>query len=319
VLLTGPPGTGKTMLARAVAQECGATFISIAGPEIVSKHYGDTEAQLRALFERAAREAPSVVFIDEIDAIAPRRDGVGSERQLERRMVAQLLTLLDGLDPRNRVVVMAATNLPDSLDPALRRPGRFDREIQFSAPDRDGRRAILAAHTRLTPLDSDVDLDHLAAITHGFVGADLAALVREAAMAAIRRSPSPDVVATAADFEIARLEVAPSALRDVAVEVPDIRFDAIGGLESVKAALAEAVLLPLAHADLFERFGVRPPRGILLEGPPGAARNCSTAMSARAKRRSAACSPRRAMRRRPSCSSTSSTRWPRRAAPSPAA
>ena len=269
VLLVGPPGTGKTMLARAVAQECGATFLSIAGPEIVSKHYGDTEAQLRAIFERAAKEAPSVIFIDEIDAIAPRRDGVGGERQLERRMVAQLLTLMDGLDARNRVVVMAATNMPDSLDPALRRPGRFDREIEFSAPDRNGRRAILAAHTRFMPMAADVDLDALAATTHGFVGADLAALAREAGMAAIRRSPTHDLTVTVEDFAAARLEVAPSALRDVAVDVPDVRFDSVGGLDAVKAALAEAVLLPIAHADLFAELGVRPPRGILLAGPPG--------------------------------------------------
>lgn len=278
VLFTGPPGTGKTLLAKAVAHESGAAFFQIAGPEIVSKHYGDSEAALRKLFADAAARAPSVIFIDEIDAIAPKRDAMAGDRQLERRVVAQLLTLLDGLSERGQVVVMAATNLPDSLDPALRRPGRFDREIAFRPPDRPARREIIAIHTRGMPLADDVDLERLAGATHGYVGADLAALAREAAMAALRRAAqgatldaidADSLHVTSADFTEAQKTVGPSAIREVFTEIPEVRWSDVGGLESVKDALAEAVIWPLRHGDAFARLGVEPTRGILLAGPPG--------------------------------------------------
>ena len=280
VLLSGPPGTGKTLLARAVAAECGAAFFQIDGPEIVSKHYGESEAQLRGVFEKATAKAPAIIFIDEIDAIAPKREGLGGERQLERRVVAQILTLLDGMSERGQVVVMAATNAPDSLDMALRRPGRFDREIAFRPPGRKARREILGIHARNVPLAADVDLDAMAAVTHGYVGADLAALVREAGMAALRRiaahqgtdmeSVSAEGLAiTAADFEQARAEMAPSAIREVLIDKPDVGWRDVGGLDDLKAALVEAVVWPLVHADIFRRFAVTPPKGVLLVGPAG--------------------------------------------------
>jgi transitional endoplasmic reticulum ATPase len=274
VLLTGPPGTGKTLIARAVADQCGATFIAVNGPEIISKNYGDSEAELRAIFQRASARPPAVVFIDEIDAIAPRRDQMSGDRQLERRVVAQLLTLMDGLEGRGRIVVMAATNMPDSLDPALRRPGRFDREIAIRAPDRNGRREILAVHARRMPLAGDVDLDAFAAVTHGFVGADLAALVREAGMAALRRSGgaaanATGLAVTAVDFDKALSEVSPSAIRDAIVDIPEVSFADVGGAEELKQSLIEAVVWPLVHADLFASSGIRPAKGVLLAGPPG--------------------------------------------------
>ncbi len=280
VLLTGPPGTGKTLLARAVAEECNAAFFQIAGPEIVGKHYGESEAQLREIFERAAAKAPAIVFIDEIDAIAPKRETLDAGRQVERRIVAQLLTLLDGLTARGQVIVMAATNLPDSLDPALRRPGRFDREIAIGVPDRLGRREILAVHTRGMPLSADVDLDRFAAVTHGFVGADLAALCREAGMAAVRRAlkalpADPKALDLSAlqvsgeDFEAALAEVRPSAAREVFTDVPDVSWNDVGGAEEVKQALIEAVVWPLSHGALFAHFGLQPSKGVLLAGPPG--------------------------------------------------
>jgi len=274
VLLTGPPGTGKTLIARAVADQCGATFIAVNGPEIISKHYGDSEGELRAIFQKASSRPPAVVFIDEVDAIAPRRDQMSGDRQLERRVVAQLLTLMDGLETRGRIVVMAATNMPDSLDPALRRPGRFDREIAIGAPDRHGRREILAVHSRSVPLGGDVDLDAFAAVTHGFVGADLAALVREAGMAALRRSggvsaDAAQVSVTAADFDKALSEVAPSAIRDAMVDIPEVSFADVGGADALKQSLIEAVVWPLLHADLFASSGIRPAKGVLLAGPPG--------------------------------------------------
>lgn len=295
VLLTGPPGTGKTLLARAVAAETQAGFFQINGPEIVTKHYGDSEAQLRAVFKKAQDAAPAIVFIDEIDAIAPARDQLAGDRQVERRVVAQLLTLLDGMDPRGQVIVMAATNLPDSLDPALRRPGRFDREIPFSAPDRAGRREILDVHTRGMPLAEDVDLDAVAAGAHGFVGADLAALAREAAMAALRRADALDVgraaavtpddlQVTAGDFDAARREVGPSAIREVFTELPDVSWADVGGLEEAKAALTEAVLWPLAHAEAFARLALPPTKGVLLYGPPGAGKtHIAKALAAEAR------------------------------------
>ncbi len=279
VLLTGPPGTGKTLLARAVAAECQAAFLQINGPEIVTKHYGESEAQLRDVFKQARAKVPAIVFIDEIDAIAPKRDQLAGDRQVERRIVAQLLTLLDGMAERGQVVVMAATNLPDSLDPALRRPGRFDREIAFSAPDRAGRREILDVHTRGMPLSETVDLDAVAAAAHGFVGADLAALAREAAMAALRRVDALDAQGAAAletlrvtpaDFEAARRDVTPSAIREVFTEIPDVGWADVGGLEEVKQTLTEAVLWPLTHPQAFARLGLAPQKGVLLHGAPGA-------------------------------------------------
>lgn len=281
VLLAGPPGCGKTLLARAVAAETDASFLSISGPEIVRKMYGESEAQLRQVFEEAAGQAPSIVFIDEIDSLAPRREDV--EGDVEKRIVATLLTLMDGLEPREGVIVIAATNRPDAVDPALRRAGRFDREINIPIPDRQGRREILSVHSRGMPLAETVDLNQLAETTHGFVGADLEALCREAAMAALRRT-LPDfglgqdrlphsklrgVEVLKKDFDAALREVQASALREVFTEVPDVRWTDIGGLDDVKARLQEAVEWPLRHANLFTEAQVRPPRGLLLAGPPG--------------------------------------------------
>jgi transitional endoplasmic reticulum ATPase len=282
VLLYGPPGVGKTLLAKALANEVGAYFIAINGPEIMSKFYGESEQRLREIFEEAQKNAPAIIFIDEIDAIAPKREEVVGE--VEKRVVAQLLTLMDGLAERGRVIVIGATNRPDALDPALRRPGRFDREIEIPPPDKKARREILAVHTRSVPLDDDVHLDKIAEMTHGYTGADLAALVKEAAMNALRRflaeknvdlsKPIPsDLLRTLKvsmnDFIQAMNMVHPSLLREVFVEVPEVRWSDIGGLEDVKQQLREAVEWPLKYQDIFERMGIRPPKGILLYGPPG--------------------------------------------------
>jgi transitional endoplasmic reticulum ATPase len=281
VLLHGPPGCGKTLIARAVAHETSAKFFTINGPEIIHKFYGESEAHLRKVFEEAAKQAPSVIFIDEIDAIAPSRDKVVGD--VEKRVVATLLTLMDGLSRRKNVIVLAATNLPNVLDPALRRPGRFDREIAISIPDRDGRKEILEIHSRGMPLAHDVDLAHVASITHGFVGADLEALCREAAMLCLRRLlPAIDfgsgqipyetlraLEVRMGDFEGALREVEPSAIREVFVEVPNVGWDDVGGLDDVKRELIEAVEWPLKHAEIFATAGIKPPRGILLSGVPG--------------------------------------------------
>jgi transitional endoplasmic reticulum ATPase len=281
VLLYGPPGCGKTLIARAVAHETDAKFFSVNGPEIIHKFVGESEQHLRKIFDEATRQAPSIIFLDEIDAIAPRRENVVGE--VEKRVVAQLLALMDGLAKRQHVIVIAATNLPNALDPALRRPGRFDREIAISIPDRDGRREILAIHSRGMPLAADVRLDHLASITHGFVGADLEALCREAAMTRLRHVlPDIDFASARipqqalqrlevemADFLAALCEVEPSAIREVFVEVPEVRWEDVGGLGAVKRQLVEAVEWPLRHPELFAQAGVRPPKGILLAGPPG--------------------------------------------------
>ena len=281
VLLHGPPGCGKTLIARAVAHETEANFFSINGPEIIHKFYGESEANLRKIFEEAARKAPSIIFLDEIDAIAPRREKVVGD--VEKRVVAQLLALMDGLNQRQNVIVIAATNIPNALDPALRRPGRFDREISISIPDRNGRREILEIHTRGMPLAEDVDLDRLGAITHGFVGADLEAFCREAAMICLRRiMPEIDFAAAQIPYEaLAKLEVhmrdflealrevEPSAIREVFVEVPEVRWDEVGGLADIKRQLVEAVEWPLKYADLYRQAAVSAPRGILLSGPPG--------------------------------------------------
>ena len=283
VLLHGPPGSGKTLIARAVAHETSAHFITINGPEIIDKFYGASEAQLRGIFEEASRHAPAIIFIDEIDAIAPKREEMSGDRQVERRVVAQLLTLMDGLKSRGNVMVVAATNIPNTLDPALRRPGRFDREIALSVPDREGREEILEIHSRGMPLGEDIDLAHLATITHGFVGADLAALCREAAMSALRRI-MPDIDFAQGqipyeklmalqiqmdDFQSAFAEVEPSAIREVFTEVPEVGWEGIGGLDDVKRLLTETVQWPLQHADLFAAAHTDPPKGILLSGPPG--------------------------------------------------
>ena len=281
VLLYGPPGCGKTLLAKAVANETNAHFISISGPEIMSKFYGESEQRLREIFEEAKKNAPSIIFIDEIDAIAPKREEVTGE--VEKRVVAQLLALMDGLESRGKVVVLAATNRPNALDPALRRPGRFDREIEIGVPDKQGRLEILQIHTRNMPLAKDVDLNRLAEITHGFVGADLAALCREAAMKALRRYlPKIDLSqeriplevleqleVTMQDFLEAYKEITPSALREVYVEIPNVKWSDIGGLEQVKQELREAVEWPIKHPEAFKRMGIKPPKGILLYGPPG--------------------------------------------------
>jgi len=281
VLLYGPPGCGKTLLAKAVANETDAYFIAINGPEIMSKFYGESEQRLREIFEEAKKHAPSIIFIDEIDAIAPKRDEVVGE--VERRVVAQLLALMDGLETRGDVIVIAATNRPQALDPALRRPGRFDREIEVPLPDRQGRLEILQIHTRNMPLAKDVDLAKLAEITHGYTGADLAALCREAAMYALRRylpkidlstdKIPPEILeemeVTMQDFLNAYKEIIPSGLREVYIEIPEVRWTDIGDLEEVKQELRETVEWPLKYPKAFKRLNIKPPRGILLFGPPG--------------------------------------------------
>ncbi|MFB6128879.1 MAG: CDC48 family AAA ATPase, partial [Halorhabdus sp.] len=281
VLLHGPPGTGKTLLAKAVANETSASFFSIAGPEIISKYYGESEQQLREIFEDATEEAPSIIFIDELDSIAPKREDVTGE--VERRVVAQLLTMMDGLESRGQVVVIAATNRVDSVDPALRRPGRFDREIEIGVPDETGREEILKIHTRGMPLSDDVDLPGLAEDTHGFVGADIESLTKEAAMKALRRYlPEIDLdeedippslidrmIIKRDDFKGALNEVSPSAMREVLVELPKISWDDVGGLESAKNDVQESIEWPMTTPEKFERMGVQPPAGVLLYGPPG--------------------------------------------------
>ncbi len=283
ILLQGPPGTGKTLLAKAVANESGANFIVINGPEIVSKFYGESEANLRKIFEQAEKDAPSIIFIDEIDAIAPKREETHGE--VERRVVSQLLTLMDGLAARGKVIVIGATNRPNSLDPALRRPGRFDREIEIGVPDKKGRKEILQIHTRGMPLDKNIKLSRIADITHGYVGADLAALTKEAAMHSLRRI-LPDLnalknkkdipeeiiqklIINSKDFDYAMKMVEPSAMREVLVEAPKVKWVDVGGLTKVKKLLKETIEWPLKNPEAFARLGIKPPKGILLYGPPG--------------------------------------------------
>jgi len=281
VLLHGPPGTGKTLLAKAVASETNANFYSISGPEIMSKFYGQSEENLRDIFKQAEENAPSIIFIDELDSIAPKRDEVTGE--VERRVVAQLLALMDGLQARGKVVVIGATNRPNALDPAIRRPGRFDREIEIGVPNRDGRMEILQIHTRGMPLAKDVELKELADITHGYVGADLSALTKEAAMRSLRRilpdidlqldNIPPEVLnrleVTREDFLQAFREMEPSTLREVLIEKPNVRWDDVGGLEEAKQELRESIEWPLKMNKLFAHFDARPPKGIILFGPPG--------------------------------------------------
>ena len=281
VLLHGPPGCGKTLIARSIAHETDANFFSVSGPEIIHKFYGESEAHLRKIFDEASQKGPSIVFLDEIDAIAPKREKVVGD--VEKRVVAQLLALMDGLTRRQNVIVIAATNLPNALDPALRRPGRFDREITIPIPDRNGRLQILEIHSRGMPLAQDVDMVHLSGITHGFVGADLEALCREAAMICLRRiMPDIDFALTRIpyeqlvklevhmdDFLAAMRDVEPSAIREVFAEVPDVRWEDVGGLGTIKERLVEAVEWPLKFPHLFEEAGIRPTKGILVSGPPG--------------------------------------------------
>ena len=281
VLLSGPPGCGKTLIARIIAQETDAQFFTISGPEIVHKFYGESEAHLRKIFEDASRKGPSIIFLDEIDSIAPRRDKVVGD--VEKRIVAQLLALMDGLKGRGKVIVIAATNLPNAIDPALRRPGRFDREISIPIPDRDGRREIIEIHSTGMPLNADVELNILADVTHGFVGADLEALCREAAMSSLRRLlPEIDFSAselpydrlatltvTMDDFRAALCEVSPSAIREMFVDIPDVRWADVGGLDDIRRRLIESVEWPIKYPELYQQAGVKPPKGLLLAGPPG--------------------------------------------------
>ena len=281
VLLYGPPGCGKTLIARAVAHETEAKFFSVNGPEIIHKFYGESEAHLRKIFDDAAHQAPSIIFIDEIDAIAPRREQVVGD--VEKRVVATLLSLMDGMNQRQNTIVLAATNIPNAIDPALRRPGRFDREISIPIPDRNGRRAILEIHTHGMPLAADINLDHLASVTHGFVGADLEALCREGAMKCLRRiMPDIDFASEQIpyealmqlevrmhDFVEALRDVEASAIREVFVEIADVRWHEVGGLQEAKKQLMEAVQWPLTYPELFAQAAVKPPKGILLTGPPG--------------------------------------------------
>lgn len=281
VLLHGPPGTGKTMIAKAVATEVNAHFKSINGPEIISKYYGESEKQLREIFDEAAENAPAIIFIDEIDSICPKREDVSGE--VERRVVAQMLTLMDGMQGRDNVVVIGATNRRDALDPALRRPGRFDREIEIGVPDREGRSEIMDVHTRQMPISDDFEINWVLDNTYGFVGADLAALVRESAMKALRRylpeidleeeTIPPEVLEKMEvrmdDFREAIKDIEPSALREIYVEIPEVTWDEVGGLEEVKDRLKESVEWPLTKPELFEHFGIKPPRGIVLFGAPG--------------------------------------------------
>ncbi len=281
VLLHGPPGTGKTLLAKAVATETDAHFILLNGPEIMSKFYGESEKKIRNIFEEAEKNAPSIIFIDEIDAIAPKREEVQGE--VERRVVSQLLTMMDGLNSRGKVVVIGATNRVNSIDPALRRPGRFDREIEIGVPDKNGRLAVLKIHSRGMPLGKNVDLDKISAMTHGFVGADLESLTKEAAINVLRKNInkiklddeviSPEVleklIIKHEDFTEALKVVRPSAMREVLVEIPNVDWNSVGGLDKVKSELQEAVEWPIKHPESFKRMGIRPSRGILLYGPPG--------------------------------------------------
>ncbi len=281
VLLYGSPGTGKTLLAKAVAGETNANFVSISGPEIMGKHYGESEERIREIFTQAEENSPSIIFIDEIDSIAPKRDEVSGE--LEKRIVSQLLTLMDGMKSRGKVVVIAATNRPDSIDPALRRPGRFDREIEIGIPDDEGRLDILSIHSRGMPIDKKVDLSQISKITHGFVGADLEVLVKEAAMRSLRRIlPEIDldeekisseilqkIQISNEDFRDALKEVRPSALREVQVQIPNITWDDVGGLDQLKEELREVIEWPIKHQEAFDYVDVETPKGILLHGPPG--------------------------------------------------
>ena len=281
VLLHGPPGTGKTLLAKAVANETNANFYSIGGPEIMSKFYGESEEKLREIFNQAQENAPSIIVIDEIDSIAPKREEVSGD--VEKRIVSQLLTLMDGLKTRGKVVVIAATNRPNAIDPALRRPGRFDREIEIGIPDEEGRYDILQIHTRGMPLEQDIDLKSYAKVTHGFVGADLEMVAKEAAMRSLRRiipeinlketkipaNVLNKIKVTNQDFDDALKDVHPSAMREVLVQKPNIDWKDVGGLNNVKEELKEAIEWPLKHADLFSKADIKPPKGILLYGPPG--------------------------------------------------